>query len=342
MDPTPDETLPSTLARLLAGSRDSPRLRVIAHRLIVAVPVLLGVSLLTFFVLDLLPGSAAQQLLGPEATAEQIARLEVELGLNHSAWQRYLVWLENVATGDLGRSLASRQPVRGMLADRIYVTVELVFCAFVLSLCLAVPAAILAAHKAGTFTDRLMMLLSTAGLSAASYVLALVLVLLFAVKIHICPAFGFTPPSESLLGNLHSLVLPAAAIALPLFCFYARFLRGDLVEQMDREEYVITARAKGLDPWRILLRHAFRNSLFGLLTVVGLNLGTLIGSTVVIEQIFALPGIGQLLLQAINTRDATVVQAIVLLLAVVTVLANLGVDLLYTALDPRVRYGYES
>jgi peptide/nickel transport system permease protein len=135
------------------------------------------------------------------------------------------------------------------------------------------------------------------------------------------------------------MVLPTVAIAFPLFCFYTRFLRGDLVDQLQGEDYITTARAKGIGPWQVLLRHAFRNSAFGLITVVGLNLGTLIGSTVIIEQIFALPGIGQLLLQAINTRDFVVVQACVLVFAVVAVGANLVADLLYAVLDPRVRYG---
>jgi len=135
------------------------------------------------------------------------------------------------------------------------------------------------------------------------------------------------------------MVLPAVAIAFPLYCFYTRFLRGDLVDQLQGEDYVTTARAKGIGPWQVLVRHAFRNSAFGLITVVGLNLGTLIGGTVIVEQIFALPGIGQLMLQAINTRDFVVVQACVVVFAVVAVLANLLADLLYAVLDPRIRYG---
>lgn len=211
--------------------------------------------------------------------------------------------------------------------------------AFLISLACAVPLALLAARYPNRLPDRISMLLSMLGLSVANYVFALLLVLVFAVNMAVLPAIGYVPVSESLLGNIRSLTLPAVAIAFPLFCFYTRFLRGDLLEQMYGEDYVVTARAKGIGPWRVLIRHAFRNSLFGLLTIVGLNLGTLIGGTVIVEQIFALPGLGQLLLQAINTRDVIVVQACVLLLATVTVLANLITDVLYAVLDPRIRYG---
>ena len=174
------------------------------------------------------------------------------------------------------------------------------------------------------------MVVSTAGLSVANYVLALILVLIFAVKLGWFPAIGYVPLTEGRrASNLHAMALPAFAIAFPLLCFYTRFLRSDLVDQMQSEDYVMTARAKGLGPWQVLLRHAFRNSSFGLITVVGLNISGLIGATVIIESIFSLPGIGQYLLQGIITRDFIVVQAVVLVFAVITVLANLIADLLY-------------
>ncbi|GAA0899204.1 ABC transporter permease [Pseudonocardia zijingensis] len=303
------------------------------------VPIILGVSILTFWVLDLIPGNAAQQLLGPEASPEQIRALELELGLDRPAVLRYLDWLGGAVTGDLGTSLVNSQSVSGLIAERMAVTAELVALAFVVSLGFAVPVALLAAYRPGRLFDRLSMFVSITGLSVANYVLALLLVLVFAVELTLFPAIGFVPLSEGVGANLHSLALPAAAIAFPLFCFYTRFLRGDLVDQLQGEDYVTTARAKGIGPWQVLLRHAFRNSAFGLITVVGLNLGTLLGGTVIVEQIFALPGMGQLMLQAINTRDSTVVQGCVVVFAVVAVLANLAADLLYAVLDPRIRYG---
>ncbi|GAA2353091.1 ABC transporter permease [Saccharopolyspora halophila] len=325
----------SGLARL-AGS---PSLRLIGKRVLLAIPILLGVSVLAFWVLNLIPGGAAQQLLGADASQAQIRALEQELGLDKPAPLRYLDWLGGALTGDLGTSVVSGQQVTQMIGSHLAVSGQLVLLAFVISLGAAVPVALLAAFKPNGWFDRLSMLVSITGLSVANYVLAMLLVLVFAVNLTIFPAIGFVPFSENPVRNLHSLVLPALGIAAPLFCMYTRFLRGDLVDQLQGEDYITTARAKGIGPWRVLLLHAFRNSAFGLITVVGLNLGTLIGSTVIIEQIFALPGLGQLLLQAINTRDYMVVQACVVLFAVVTVAANLLADLLYAVLDPRIRYG---
>lgn len=329
----------SPAPRVASAVLGSPALRLIGRRLLTAVPILLGVTILMFILLNLIPGSAAVQLLGPEATPEQIARLEEQMGLNRPPIERYLSWLGNLLHGDLGRSLVSRQPITDVLPTRLGVTGELVGLAFVISLVLAIPLALAAARRPNGLFDRVSMVISTAGLSIANYVLALLLVLLFAVRLSWFPAIGYTPPSGGLGANLYSLALPSFAMAFPLLCFYTRFLRSDLVDQMQREDYVMTARAKGLGSWQVLLRHAFRNSSFGLITIVALNISGLIGATVIIESIFALPGIGQYLLQGILTRDYVVVQAIVLVFATITVLANLLADVLYAVLDPRIRYG---
>ncbi|GHF49688.1 peptide/nickel transport system permease protein [Amycolatopsis bartoniae] len=323
----------------LPGLLRSPSLRLVVRRLLMAIPIVLGVSILTFVVLSLIPGNAAQLLLGPEASPDQVAALNHQMGLDQPAVERYLNWLAGAVHGNFGDSLVSGQPVSVELTSRLGVSGELVGLAFVVSLGLAIPVALLAAHRPNKLLDRVSMLVSITGLSVANYVFALLLVLVFAVQLAVFPAIGFVPVSDGLGENLRSLFLPAVAIAFPLFCFYTRFLRGDLVDQLQGEDYITTARAKGIGPWQVLLRHAFRNSSFGLLTVVGLNLGTLIGATVIIEQIFALPGVGQLLLQAINTRDYPVVQACVVVFAIVAVLANLLTDLLYAVLDPRIRYG---
>jgi len=317
----------------------SPLVRLVVKRVLMAVPIVIGVSLLTFWVLSLVPGNAAQQLLGIDATAKQVRTLELQLGLDQSGPERYLSWLQAALTGDLGTSLVGGQPVTQLLGSRLPVTAEIVGLAFLVSLLCAIPLALLAARRPNGLLDRVSMLVGVTGLSMANYVLALLLVLVFAVELGVLPAIGFVPMSQSVLGNLQSVTLPVLAIAFPLFCFYTRFLRGDLVEQLESQDYVDTARAKGVGPWRVLVFHAFRNSSFGLLTLVGLNVGTLIGGTVIIEQIFAIPGMGQLLLQAINTRDTVVVQACVVVFAVVAVVANLVVDLLYAVLDPRIRYG---
>jgi peptide/nickel transport system permease protein len=317
----------------------SPAVRLIAKRLLLAIPITLGVTILTFWVINLIPGNPAQALLGPEATPDQIRAMEIQLGLDRPAPERYLDWLGGAIQGDLGTSLVSGQPVAAQLTERLAVTGELIVLALISALALAVPVALRAARRPNGLFDRMTTVVNVTGLSVANYVLALLLVLLFSVTLGVLPAIGFVPLSESVGSNLTSLILPATALGFPLFCIYTRFLRADLVDQMQGQDYVITAQAKGLDPWRVLVRHALRNSSFGLIALVGLNLGTLIGVTVIIEQIFALPGIGQLLLQAINARDVVVIQAVVVVFAVVTVVANLAADLLQTILDPRIRYG---
>lgn len=317
----------------------SPAMRLVAKRLLLMIPIMLGVSVLTFWVLDLIPGSAAEQLLGEEATPAEVADLEQELGLDKPAVERYLGWLGGVLQGDLGTSSISGQPVASQVGERLGVTIELAVLSFAWALALSIIVALLSARRPNGLFDRLSMLVSVTGLSMANYVLALMLVLVFAVQIPLFPAIGFVPLGDGIGANLHSVALPCIAMGAHLFCYYTRFLRGDLVDQMQSQDYVITARAKGVHPWKVLTRHAFRNSSYGLIAVVGLHAGSMIGATVIVEQIFALPGLGQLLLQAINARDAVVVQAIVLLFAVSAVLANLAADLLHAVLDPRIRHG---
>lgn len=317
----------------------SPIVRVTTRRVLLTIPIILGVSVLTFWILSLIPGNAAQQLLGVEATPQQLHDLEIKLGLNQPAPERYWHWLTGAVSGNLGDSIVSGQSVTTVIAERAPVTAELVALAFIVSLTIAVPMALMSARRPGSLLDRISMFISLAGLSTASYVLGLVLSLIFAVNLGVLPAIGYVPLSQSVSGNLQTLTMPVVAISIPLMCFYIRFLRSDLVDQLQSEGYIDTARAKGIGPWQVLLRHALRNSSFGLVTLVGLNVGGLIGGTVIIEQIFALPGLGQLLLQAINTRDSPVVLGCVIIFATVAVLANLVVDLLYMVLDPRIRYG---
>ena len=317
----------------------SPSLRLVGRRLLAAIPVLWGVTFLTFLIMNALPGDAARLVLGANATPAEIRAFDIQNHLNEPFWVRYGQWLGGALQGHFGTSLVSQQPVATVLGQRLPVTFELVLYAFLVSVVFAVPVALAAARHPNGLADRLTMVVSMAGLSTAPYVLALVLVFIFAVRLGVLPAIGFVPLSQSVTGNIKSLTLPAISIGFPLFCFYARLLRADIIEQMQGEDYVITARAKGIGPWRILVRHALRNSLFGLLTIIGLNLGTLIGATVIIEQIFSLPGAGQELLQSINDRDVVVVEAIVLIFAFIVVLANLFTDLLYAVLDPRIRYG---
>jgi peptide/nickel transport system permease protein len=327
------------LNSILRSTVGSPSLQVIGKRILQAIPVIVGVSFITFSLLNLLPGGAALALLGPGATKAGVAALNVRLGLNKPFFERYVDWLGNAIQGKFGDSLTSGQPVSSILHQRLPVSLELIAFAFVISIVFAVPVAVLAARKPRGFADRINITVSMAGLSLPSFVFALLLILVVAVHLRLLPAVGFVPVSQGLWPNLKSLILPSTTLAFGLFCTYTRLLRADIVEQMHGEDYIVTAVAKGIGPWRILLRHALRNSMFGLLTLIGLNLGTLIGGTVLIEQIFGLPGIGQQLLQAINNRDVVVVEAIVTIMAVAVVAAALVTDLLYAVLDPRIRYG---
>jgi peptide/nickel transport system permease protein len=332
---------PSTQRRVrpYSGIAKSPSLRFLGRRLLAAIPVIWGVTFLAFSVMNLLPGDAAQALLGENATPAEVQALAAKLHLNEPFFERYVHWLGGVVTGNLGTSLASGQTVWSILKQRLPVSGEIVLLAFIVSLVLAVPTAILAARRPGGIIDRVSMAVSMVGLSVAPFVLGIVLVLVFAVKLSWLPAIGFVPLGQSVVGNLKSLTLPACSIALPLFGGYSRLLRADILEQMMSEDYVLTARAKGASPWRVLSRHVLRNAVFGLVTLIGLNLGTLIGATVIIEQIFAVPGIGSALLQAINDRDVPVVEGAVLIFALVVVIANLLTDLVYSVLDPRIRHG---
>jgi peptide/nickel transport system permease protein len=315
----------------LAGS---PALRVVGRRLLIAIPVLWGVTFLTFVVLNALPGDAASALLGANATPQEVRALSIKLHLNEPFLVRYGHWLGGVLHGDLGTSLYYNQPVASILAQRLPVTIELVAYALVITFVVSVPLAIVSARRPRGVTDRASMALSMGSLSIAPYVLALLLILVFAVDLRWLPALA-----AGTGGDIRDLTLPAITLAVPLIGFYTRFLRADLLEQMQSEDYTVTALAKGLSRGQVLTRHALRNSAIGLVTVIGLNLATLIGATVIVEQIFGLSGIGSELLKSINNRDVPLVEGIVLVFATIVVLANLAADLLYDVLDPRIRHG---
>ena len=261
--------------RRLAGS---PALRVVGRRLLVAIPVLWGVTFLTFVVLNALPGDAASALLGANATPQEVRALSIKLHLNEPFLVRYGHWLGAALHGDLGTSLYYSQSVASILWQRLPITIELVVYALVITFVVAVPLAVLSARRPGGGTDRASMAFSMGSLSIAPYVLALLLILVFAVDLRWFPALA-----QGTGGDIRDLTLPAITIAVPLIGFYTRFLRADLLEQMQSEDYTVTALAKGLSRWQVLTRHALRNSAIGLITVVGLNLATLIGATVIVE-----------------------------------------------------------
>jgi peptide/nickel transport system permease protein len=313
--------------------------RVVGKRLLQSIPVLGGVTLITFMLLNVLPGNAALAILGQQATAASQAALEKQLGLNQPLAERYFTWLGHVFQGRLGDSLTTGQSVLTELSQRAPVTVELLILGILIALVTAIPIAVLAAGRPGGVVDRLSAMVAMAALSIPTLILGILLILILSVKFKVFPATGFVPLSGGLGPNLRSMFLPALTISGVLFATYTRLLRADMAEQIATEDYVAVARSKGISKALILTRHVLRNSLFGLITVVGVNFGTLLGGTVIVESVFALPGIGQLLVASINSRDANSVQGVVLILAVAVVLVNLLTDVLYALLDPRVHYG---
>jgi peptide/nickel transport system permease protein len=320
-------------------SAASPALRLLGKRLVMAVPVLFGVSFFSFAVFSLLPGNAATAILGGSPTRQQMAELTQALHLNQPFLVRYGQWLGGALTGHLGTSLQSDVPVASILAQRVPVTLELVVCSFLIAVCCALVTAVLAVLRPRGVLDRVSSAVGMTALSIPQFVLAVILSLLFADKLHLFPAVGFVPWPQGPAANLRSLLLPAVALGFGLFGTYTRMLRSDLVDQLVGEDYIVLARAKGLSPLRVVLRHAMRNSLIGLLTLIGLNFGTLLGATVVVEQIFAIPGIGQQLFLSLNVRDIPVVEGIVIVNAVAVVLVNIATDIMYSVVDPRIRNG---
>ncbi len=306
-----------------------------AARLVV---VLFAVSVLTFLLTSLLPGSPVYDILGPRASDPVLAaRVRHDLHLNESLPARYEHWVSGVLHGTFGRAYNDNEKVTDVIRQRLPVTLELLLAAQLVALAVAVPLALVSAYRAGTRLDRLITATSFGALSVPDFVIAIVLVFVFAVHAHWLPATGYVHLTDSVTGNLRSIALPTITLALPLSAVYTRLLRSDLVATL-QEEYILMARAEGLPPRRILLRHALRPSSFSLLTVLGINTGALIGGAVIVEYLFALPGMGSRLVDAIGRREYILVQGLVLVIAVGYVLANFLVDVLYGVLDPRVRH----
>jgi len=312
--------------------------RFIGRRLLYLLPVLFAVTLLTFLIASLLPGDLAYTILGDQATPEKVAALRAQMGLDLPLWQRYLLWLWGVLNGDLGRSFRTGETVLAAVTDRLPVSLELMVLAEGVGLLIAIPLAILCAVKNGSALDRFLTGLAFGKLSLPPFLVAILLIYLFAVELNFLPATGWVPFAEDPLGNLRAFVLPALTLAFAEWPVLMRVLRSDMIATL-QEDYIAMARAKGLRSARILLVHALKPSSLTLVTVTGINIGRLIGGTLIIETIFALPGIGRLLVGAIYARDFIILQGVVLFVAVGFVMVNFVVDMLYAVLDPRIRHG---
>lgn len=313
--------------------------RLIVRRIALAVPVALGASFLSFLLVNLLPGSVVEAILGQDASQSAIANLNHQLGFDRPFPVRYVAWLGHTIRGDLGTSLTWHAPVTSLLSQRLPVTLELVVIGIVLALVPAIALSCLAARRPGGVVDRAVSVGSILGLSVPNFLVALALIFIFAVKVRLLPALGFVPLGTSIPKNLRSMILPGVTMAIGLCATYARVLKSDMLDQVLNEDYVNAVRTKGTPEWVIVVRHVLRNASFSLVTIVALNLGVLLGTTVIVEQIFALPGIGQLLISGINERDQPVVLGIVVCLSAAVIVMNLLADVAYALLDPRIRHG---
>lgn len=313
-------------------------MRYLGRKLLRLVFVVVAVTTLTFLLVALLPGDIAYLIVGDTANPDEVEAVRKQLGLDRPMLVRYGDWLAALAQGDFGISLRTSEPVGEAILSRLPVTIELMLLAQVIAVALAVPLGVLCAYRQNRWIDRIVTLAGFAMISVPPFVMALVLIFTVALRLGWLPATGYVALSEGLWGNLRTFALPALSIALIEWVTLMRLLRNDMIMTL-QEDFIAMARAKGLPAWRILFRHALRPSSFSLITILGLQIGALIGGTLIIESIFALPGIGRLLLTGIFSRDYVVVQGCILFIAVAYVVINFLVDLTYSFLDPRIRVG---
>lgn len=312
-------------------------LRYIFQRLLAAVPVLLLMSFLVFSLTYLIPGDPVRVVLGTADVPDEVYQATLErLGLNQPFVERYFRWLGDVVQGDLGTTYISQQSIAEMLGRALPVTLQLMMASMILALAIAIPSALVSALWRGSLIDMIVTPISFVGLSIPRFWLALWLIYFFAVRLRLLPATGYTSPTEDLGQNIRGMILPSLTLGILLSTGLTRFLRASLLDAAI-QDHVRTARMKGLPERLVIRNHILRNASLPFMTIVGLETAFLLGGTVLIEDVFALPGMGRLALQSILLREYLTVQAIVLILGTFFVVINLAIDLLYAMLDPRVR-----
>jgi peptide/nickel transport system permease protein len=307
------------------------------RRTLSLVPVLLVVALVVFMLLRWVPGDPAAVIAGESATAEQVAAIRMHMGLDQPIASQFLIWIGHVLRGDFGESYFFKQPVIDLILQRMEPTLALGAFALALAVIVAVPMGVLAAFRQGEWVDRLVMGLSVLGFSMPVFVVGYGLMYVFAVALEWLPVQGYARLSEGFGPFLQRLILPGVTLALVYIALVARMTRTSVLEVLD-EDYIRTARAKGLSDREVLIHHALRNAAVPVLTVIGIGLAVLIGGAVVTESVFAIPGLGRLTVEAVLSRDFPVIQALILLFAVGYVFVNLLIDVGYALLDPRIRY----
>ncbi len=312
-------------------------LKHIVRRLLLAIPTLLAVFTVIFFIVRVAPGDPAVAVLGDNANQAAVDALREQLGLNKPLWRQYVEFLGELARGDLGTSLISRQPISGQITSALPHTLELTFAAIIIGLVLGVPVGVVTAIKQNTAPDYIGRILSLVGLSLPAFYLGILLIYFLAVRVDLFPAVGtgnFSNPAD----NLHHLFLPALTLGLIETSYIARMTRSVMLGILS-DDYVRTARAKGLTEFVVLIQHALRAGLIPIISLVGIFAISLIGSSVLVEEVFARPGLGKLMVGATKQKDYTALQSIMVVYATIIVLINLTTDLIYAYVDPRVRFG---
>jgi peptide/nickel transport system permease protein len=309
----------------------------VARRVVSVLPVLFGISVLVFLLVHLIPGDVAQVLLGTQATDQQIETLRRSFGLDRPLPVQYVDWLSHVVQGDFGVSLRTSRPVLPDLVSRFGVTLQLTLVSMVIALAVAIPLGVASAANRGRGSDAAARVLALLGLSIPNFWLGTMLILFVSLVLHWLPPVGFVSLLDNPWLGLQTLILPSLALGTAVAAFIMRMVRSSLLEVL-RQDFIRTANAKGLRDNVVLYRHALKNAFIPVLTVIGVQIGYLLGGAVIIESIFSLPGMGRFLLDSINNRDYSIVQGGVLLIALIFSLVNLSVDLVYGWLDPRIRY----
>ncbi|MBA4036708.1 MAG: peptide ABC transporter [Bradyrhizobium sp.] len=307
------------------------------RRLLGTIPVMLVVGVFIFLMLRLTPSDPAAIIAGDNATTEQVAQIRSQLGLDRPLIEQFFIWSANVLSGDFGESFFFKKTVAALIGERIEPTLSLAFFTILIAVLVAVPLGVLAAHRHGSWIDRIVMGFSVLGFSVPVFVIGYILIYVFAIYLNWLPVQGYQRIGEGLGGWVERLILPSMTLSVIYVALIARMTRTSVLEVLS-EDYIRTARAKGQIERKVLFRHALRNAAVPIVTVIGLGIALLIGGVVVTESVFTIPGLGRLTVDAVLARDYPTIQAVILLFSFVYVMINLAVDMLYTILDPRIRY----
>ena len=309
----------------------------IFRRLVLLVPTVLGVTIIVFLMMHFIPGDPVALLLGDYYTEATAAAIRAQYGLDKPLHTQYFLWLKRLFVGDWGSSIIANRPIFEDLMRRLPITLELIILSMAFALLIAIPAGVIAALRPYSWRDYGAMTTALIGVSVPEFFMGILLILFFSLLWGILPAVGYVPPTESLWGNLQHMILPAVTLGLARAALLTRLVRASMMEVI-RLDYITTARAKGVREWAVVLKHALKNALIPTVTVLGLQVGFLIGGAIIVETVFSVPGVGSFGISAISLRDYPQVQAFVLLFALGFVLINLTVDVLYAFLDPRIKY----